>query len=520
VAAWRDGGRQSRTILRLYLPRFDRHQRVKGDTGMYILAIDQGTSQTKALIMDASGRVLASNSAPIQTRIIGESQIEQDPFEILASVRAACVPLLDQYPATIAGLDNQGETFLLWDARDGTPLTPAISWQDKRGSVICTELEQAGYAALIRERTGLLLDSYFSAPKLAALLRRSPELRRRAEAGTVCFGTIDTWIVWMLGVGQPHITDPSTAVRTLLLDARQMTWDPELLTLFDIPAVLLPQVVPSAGPVAELRIADHTLELHALLCDQTAALFGQACLAPGQAKCSFGTGAFMLLNTGEQLTYSTQGLLSTIAWQTPAATHYALDGGIFTAGAAVEWLRDGLGVIANSAESGMLAERADPATTPICIPALAGLAAPYWRPEARGTLFGLSRGSGRAELVRATLEGLAMRVGDVLLAMQADAGLAIPYLRVDGGPARNRFLMQTIADDLGVAVEIAAEVESTAAGIAQMARHSALGVPYTEIAAAWRGAAVYFPQISVDQQMQRRARWERAVSAALEFYLE
>ncbi len=485
---------------------------------MYILAIDQGTSQTKALIIDTDGRVLATNSAPLRTRIVGDSQIEQDPYEILASVQSACAPLLEYYPATIVGLDNQGETFLLWDARTGIALTPAISWQDKRGMAICVELEAAGNGPLVREKTGLLLDSYFSAPKLAHELRANPELRRRAESGELRFGTIDSWIIWMLSADHAHLTDPSTAARTLLFNIQQQQWDEHLLALFDIPAALLPTVVPSAGMAGEITVAGHTLALHALLCDQTAALFGQGCIGPGEAKCSFGTGAFLLLNTGQQPSRSTNGLLSTIAWQLPEATHYALDGGIFTAGAAIEWLRDGLGMLATSAESSGMAERADPATTPICIPALAGLAAPYWRSNARGTVFGLSRGSGRAELVRGTLEGLAMRVGDVLLAMQADAQLTIPYLRVDGGPARNHFLMQTIADDLGVEVQVAAEVESTALGIAQMARYSATGVPLVEIAGGWRGSAIYEPQIGADERRVRRARWERAIAAALAFY--
>jgi glycerol kinase len=276
--------------------------------------------------------------------------------------------------------------------------------------------------------------------------------------------------------------------------------------------------VPSAGYAVEVAVAGKTLELHAMLCDQQAALFGQGCLSPGQAKCSFGTGAFLLLNSGDRPATSTHGLLSTVAWQTKALTHYALDGGIFTAGAAVEWLRDELGLLTTSAESGELAEQADLAATPICIPALAGLAAPFWRTEARGTIFGLSRGSGKAELVRATLEGLALRVGDVLAAMQADSGLVLPSLRVDGGPARNRFLMQAIADDLGVEVQVSAEVESTAAGIAHLARHSALGADLTTIAAGWRSSASYMPQISADQRAARRARWERAVALAIEFY--
>jgi glycerol kinase len=305
-----------------------------------------------------------------------------------------------------------------------------------------------------------------------------------------------------------------------LFNIHTLSWDRELLALFDIPAAILPSVVPSAGACAELVIAGHRLAIHALLCDQQAALFGQACLLPGQAKCSFGTGAFMLLNTGNKPAQSTHGLLSTVAWQIGSETQYALDGGIFTAGAAVEWLRDGLGVIASSAESGMLAEQANPATTPICIPALAGLAAPYWQPQARGSIFGLSRGTGRAELVRGMLEGLALRVGDVLLAMQADAVLTIPHLRVDGGPARNTFLMQTIADDLGVEVQVAGEVESTAAGIAHLARHAALSVDLADFGAAWQPSHIYIPQIGDEQRRSKRRDWERAVNAMLGFYGE
>ena len=484
----------------------------------YILGIDQGTSQTKALIMDRAGRVLAANAAPVQTTIVGETRIEQDPLDILRSVEAACIPLLEQYPAAIAGLDNQGETFLLWDAEDGAPLTPAISWQDKRGAQVCQRLEAAGHGPLVRRRTGLLLDPYFSASKLAWVLEHEPEVARRAAAGDVRFGTVDTWLIWRLSAERLHVTDPSTASRTLLYNIHTLSWDSELLQLFGVPPVLLPRVAPSAGYVGDIVIGGRALALHAMLCDQQAALFGQGCLIPGSAKCTFGTGAFLLLNAGVQPVVSDHGLLGTVAWQTQELTHYALDGGVFVAGAAVEWLRDELGIIASAAESGALAESADPTTTPLYIPALAGLAAPYWQPEARGTIFGLSRGSGRAELVRATLEGLAQRVADVVAAMQDDSSLALPSLRVDGGPARNCFLMQTLADDLGVEVHVAAEVESTATGVAHMARHAAHGVPLDAIAASWRAAEGYTPKISTDEREERRARWRRAVALAMEMY--
>jgi glycerol kinase len=484
----------------------------------YILGIDQGTSQTKALIMDRSGQVLASNTAPVQTKISGETQIEQDPLDILRSVELACAPLLEQYRAEVVGLDNQGETFLLWDAESGAPLTPAISWQDKRGAAICQELEAAGHGPMVRQRTGLLLDSYFSATKLAYMLRGDAKLARRAQAGEVRFGTVDTWLAWRLSDGHLHITDPSTASRTLLYNIYTLAWDDELLRLFDVPRSLLPRVVPSAGFAGEVTMGGRRLALYGMLCDQQAALFGQGCLAPGSAKCTFGTGAFLLLNTGAQPVLSDHGLLGTVAWQTPQLTHYALDGGVFIAGAAVEWLRDELGLIASAAESSALAAAADPSTTPLYIPALAGLAAPYWQPQARGTIFGLSRGSGRAELVRATLEGLAQRVVDVLLAMEGDAGLQLPSLRVDGGPARNPFLMQTLANDLGVEVQVAAEVESTATGVAQIARHAAHGVPLDAIAASWRAAEVYTPKIASEQREERRARWRRAVALAMEMY--
>jgi glycerol kinase len=329
---------------------------------------------------------------------------------------------------------------------------------------------------------------------------------------------VDTWLVWRLSGGRLHLTDPSTASRTLLYNIHRLAWDDELLALFEVPAALLPRVVPSAGHAGEIALGGCTLALHAMLCDQQAALFGQGCLAPGSAKCTFGTGAFLLLYTGARPVQSDHGLLGTVAWQTQALTHYALDGGVFVAGAAVEWLRDELGIIASAAESDALAQAADPATTPLYIPALAGLAAPYWQPQARGTIFGLSRGSGRAELARATLEGLAQRVTDVLLAMQQDAGLELPILRVDGGPARNRFLMQTLADTLGAEVQVAAELESTATGVAHMARHAAHGVSLDAIAASWRAAEVYTPQISSGERGERRARWQRAVALAMEMY--
>ncbi len=485
----------------------------------YLLGIDQGTTQTTAVVVDsATGQLVAKNSVQLPARFPQPGWVEQDPGEIVRTVREAADPLIEQYPITAVGFDNQGETFLLWDAGTGEPLTPAIVWQDKRGVSVCETLSGQVDNDWLRRKTGLLLDSYFSAPKLRYMLERDPALREAARAGRVRFGTTETWVLWNLSGRRLHVTDPSTASRTLLFDINRFEWDDELLTLFNAPHSLLPEVRPSAGYIGELDFGvGSPLPLQALLVDQQAALFGQACFARGEMKCSFGTGSFLLMNIGAEMRLSNHGLLTTVAWRFGDQTAYAFDGGIFVTGAAVQWLVESLKLLPNPAAS---AEAASRSTDPnvVFVPALAGLAAPHWLPDARGALFGLSRATTPADIARATLDGIACRVYEVVIAMAQDAGQSPTHLKVDGGPSDNSYLMQAIADLLNLEVRVAAAREATAIGIANLAAHSALGISFDELARRWQAEATYTPKISDAERARRLERWQKALGAVKQFH--
>jgi glycerol kinase len=484
----------------------------------YVLGIDQGTSQTTALILDDDGQVVAQRSVRLPVRFPQPGWVEQDPWDILRTVREAAQPLAEAFPVAALGFDNQGETFLLWDRRTGQPLTPAIVWQDQRGQAVCQALAPRVEAAWLRQKTGLLLDSYFSAPKLRHVLDQAPELRAAAQAGEVCFGTTESWVLWQLSGGRLHVTDASTASRTLLFNLNDLAWDPELLALFDVPAAMLPVVQPSAGYIGDVGLGTGPqLPVHALVVDQQAALFGQACLAAGEVKCTFGTGSFLLMNTGPAPQLSRHGLLSTVAWHWPGQKAYALDGGIFVTGAAVQWLAETLGLLPDAAASAEAALQAADDTV-VCVPALAGLAAPHWRPQARGAFFGLSRATAPADLARAVLRGIACRVVEVVDAMQQDAGQLPATLKVDGGPTGNPFLMQCLADLLDKEVRVAAAREATAIGAASLAGHSALGWSLPEIAARWQAEAVYAPRMPAGERQAHWERWQRAVQAVRHYH--
>jgi glycerol kinase len=485
---------------------------------VYLLGIDQGTTQTTALVLDEDGQVVASRSAQLPARFPQSGWVEQDPWDILRTVREAALPLIETYPITAMGFDNQGETFLLWDADSGRPLTPAIVWQDKRGAGVCEALDGAVDGEWLRRKTGLLLDSYFSAPKLRFVFDSDPDLRQVARRGQLRFGTTETWVIWTLSHRRLHVTDPSTASRTLLFDINRFDWDDELLALFGVPRGILPEVRFSAGYVGDLDFgAGRPLPLHALLVDQQAALFGQACFAPGEMKCTFGTGSFLLMNIGEEPKLSSHGLLTTVGWRFPNHTAYALDGGIFVTGAAVQWLAENLRLLPDVASSAEVAAGStDEGVT--FVPALQGLAAPHWRSEVRGAIFGLSRGTTVADVVRATLDGIACRVYEVVIAMANDAGQAPKYLKVDGGPSANSYLMQAIADLLNIEVRVAAAREATAIGIANLAAHSALGVSLSELASRWQAEAVYSPQMEEPERQRRLERWGRALAAVRRFH--
>ncbi len=484
----------------------------------YVLGIDQGTTQTTAVVVDERGQLIASRSAQLPARFPQPGWVEQDPADILRTVREAAAPLIEAYPIAAVGFDNQGETFLLWDADTGQPLTPAIVWQDKRGQAVCEALAGTVDIEWLRRKTGLLLDSYFSAPKLRFVLERDPALREAVHTGRARFGTTETWVIWNLSRRQLHVTDPSTASRTLLFDINRFEWDDELIALFGAHRSLLPDVRPSAGYVGDLDFGvGQPLPLHALLVDQQAALFGQACFAPGEMKCTFGTGSFLLMNIGGEARLSNHGLLTTVAWRFPHHTAYALDGGIFVTGAAVQWVTESLHLLPNVAAS---AEAATQSTDPgvVFVPALQGLAAPHWQAEARGAIFGLSRGTTPADLVRATLDGIACRVYEVVNAMAQDAGQAPMHLKVDGGPSANAYLMQALADLLNIEVRVAAAREATAIGIANLAAHSALGTPLDELAARWQAEAVYLPKIDHAERARRLERWQKALGALKHYH--
>ena len=484
----------------------------------YLLGIDQGTTQTTAVVLDEKGSYVTKNSVAVPARFPQAGWVEQDPADILRSVREACAPLLDRYEIAAVGFDNQGETFLVWDAESGEPLTPAIVWQDTRGESVCKSMAAYIDPELLRRKTGLLLDSYFSAPKLKWVFETYPEIHKKARAGRLKFGTTETWTIWSLTHGRLHITDPSTASRTLLFDMNRFDWDDELLELFEVPRSMLPEVRSSAGPLGEVDFGDgKPLPLHALLVDQQAALFGQACFDAGEMKCSFGTGSFLLMNIGDRPRLSKNGLLTTVGWNFAGHTRYALDGGIFVTGSAVQWLRDNLKLIPDAASSSAAAQQSTDQGVVVVL-ALQGLAAPHWRTDVRGAMFGLNRGTTAADIVRATLDGIACRVYEVVTAMSQDAGQAPPYLKVDGGPSGNPYLMQTIADLLEIEIRVSAALEATAIGIANLAGVSALGTSFDELSARWQSEAIYTPGMDQDERERKLAQWQRAVQAVKAFH--
>ena len=479
----------------------------------YILGIDQGTTQTTAVVVDENAAFVEMNSIPLHARFPRPGWVEQDPFDIVRTVKEAAVPLIEKYDITAVGFDNQGETFIVWDNETGEPLTPAIVWQDKRGVEVCDALASHVDNDALRQKTGLMLDSYFSAPKLRYAWENDTQLKQAIDNGRARFGTTETWVIWNLSNRRLHITDPSTASRTLLFDVNRLDWDDELMALFGATRTLLPTIVPSAGYAGDLDFGvGKPLPLHALLVDQQAALFGQACFKPGEMKCSFGTGSFLLMNIGREMRLSNNGLLTTMAWNWGKETAYALDGGIFVTGSAVQWLTESLGFLPNPSASAELALQSRDNEV-VVVPALQGLAAPHWLSEARGAIFGLSRGSRPADIVRATLDGIAFRVYEVVNAMAQDAGKSPPHLKVDGGPSGNPFLMQFIADLLKLEVRVAAAREATAMGIANLAAHSALGTSLEDLSKAWKAEAVYTAKMNEQERANKLAQWNRALAA-------
>lgn len=492
----------------------------------YLLALDQGTSSSRSIVFDAHGQVVASAQQELPQIYPQPGWVEHDPQLIwstqLATARAALAKAgLAARDIRALGITNQRETTVLWNRQTGQPVHHAIVWQDRRGEPLCADLRARGHAELVRERTGLLIDAYFSATKLRWLLDKVPGARAQAERGELAFGTVDSWLVWQLTGGQVHATDVSNAARTMLFDVHRNRWDPELLALLDIPDRLLPEVQPSAALFGEVRaeLLGHAVPIAGIAGDQQAALFGQACFTPGLAKNTYGTGCFMLMHTGSAALHSHNGLITTSAAQTGAQPEYALEGGVFVGGAVVQWLRDGLQAIKSSGEVQALAQSVPDAGGVMVVPAFTGLGAPYWQPDARGTITGLSRGSTLAHIARAALESIAYQSAALLDAMSRDAVAAgsppLAELRVDGGAAVNDMLMQFQADLLGIPVLRPAVTETTALGAAYLAG-LATGVfaNREELASLWRVERRFLPTLSRAQAAERMQDWEHAVRQA------
>ena len=491
----------------------------------FVLAIDQGTTSSRAMLFDRDGRIRGVAQQEFPQYYPQPGWVEHDAGEIWDSVLQVIRAVLSEagVPAShiaAIGITNQRETTVVWDRHTGEPIYRAIVWQSRQTADICEAIKQAGLEATIRAKTGLVVDAYFSASKIQWLLDHVPGARQKAENGDLLFGTIDTWLVWKLSGGRAHVTDYSNASRTLLYNIHELRWDRELLRMFKVPASMLPDVCASSGVVAETDPAlfGAAIPIAGIAGDQQAALFGQSCFEAGMAKNTYGTGCFMLLNTGSHAVESRNGLLTTIAWGMDGRVEYALEGSIFIAGAAVQWLRDELAILNHAAESESLAQQLSSSEGVYLVPAFVGLGAPYWDSEVRGAFFGLTRGTRREHFVRAALESMAYQTRDVLSAMQDDSGLELKALRVDGGAAANNFLMQFQADILGVPVQRPEVHETTALGAAYLA---GLAVGFwqdqQQISENWAMNRRFVPQMPETEREALYAGWRRAIEAARAF---
>jgi glycerol kinase len=492
---------------------------------MYLLAIDQGTTSTRAIVYDHRGRGIASASQELTQHYPRPGWVEHDAEEIWQGVcsvvpRALATAKIKGEDLAAIGLTNQRETSLFWDRADGRPVARALVWQDRRTADFCRTHQ--GEASWLHARTGLVLDPYFSATKLRWLLEQDPSLRSRAEQGRLAAGTIDSFLIWRLTGGKVHATDVSNASRTLLLDLATATWDEELCRFFGVPLAALPEVRPSSGDfgvTAGLDFLPDGVPLSGVAGDQQAALFGQCGFRPGEAKCTYGTGAFFLRHLGDRPTLSTHRLITSLAATVSEQRQYVLEGSIFVAGAAVQWLRDGLKLLRTAPEVEALAVASDPDQPVLFVPAFVGLGAPYWVPEARGVLFGLTRGTTAADLGRAALEGVAYEVADLVDAASRDAGGPLQSLRVDGGMAQNAWFLQCQADVLGLPVLAATHSEATALGAAYLAGLKAGVWPDLDSLRRLAADAQRFePRLAAEERQRRLKQWRRAVAAVTSFY--
>ena len=492
----------------------------------YILALDQGTSSSRAIVFDETGATCAVAQKEFRQIFPRSGWVEHDPHEIWssqASVIAEAITTLDINGLNIAGIGitNQRETTIVWDSDTEEPIYNAIVWQDRRTSDYCDKLKSEGVAEMIRRKTGLIIDAYFSATKIKWILDNVPGARERANKGKLLFGTVDTWLIWRLTRGEVHVTDVSNASRTMLFNINTLQWDDELLKMFDIPRSMMPEVRSSSEIYGHTKttIFAHKVPIAGIAGDQQAALFGQMCIEPGMVKNTYGTGCFLLMNSGDKPIISQNNLITTVAWKIGDKVNYALEGSIFVGGSVVQWLRDGLGVIKSSSEVEELASRVPDTNGVYFVPALTGLGAPWWDQYARGTIVGISRGTNTAHIARAALEGIAFQTMDITAAMSRDAGLPLRELKVDGGASRNNLLMQFQADILGTRVIRPRVVETTALGAAYLA---GLAVGYwssvEQIRKQWHVDRIFEPTWDETAIAKARDGWEDAVKRTLSSY--
>lgn len=498
------------------------------DPTQYILALDQGTTSSRAIIFDKKGRQVAVAQKDFEQHFPKAGWVEHDPVEIWTSQASVATEVITKSNITAAqiagiGITNQRETTILWDRKTGKPVYNAIVWQDRRTSAYCNQLKEQGYAETIREKTGLIIDAYFSATKIKWILDNVEGVRERAERGEICFGTVDSWLIWKLSSGKAHLTDVTNASRTMIYNIHSLRWDEELLKIFDIPASILPEVKSSSEVFCTTAgdIFSGKIPIAGIAGDQQAALFGQLCLKPGMAKTTYGTGCFLVMNTGEKPVTSDNQLLTTIAWKIGDKVNYALEGSVFIGGAAIQWLRDGISLLDHAKESEALAESLPDNDGVYFVPALTGLGAPYWNQDARGAFFGITRGTSVAHMTRAALEAIAYQVYDVLKAMEKDAGEEVREMRVDGGATANNFLMQFQADLVRCTIKRPKMLETTALGAAYLA---GLATGYWEdvedLRELWEADQSFEPKQDAEKVKKYLHFWHKAVNRSLNWIEE
>lgn len=492
----------------------------------YILALDQGTTSSRAILFNRAGAIVHSAQREFPQYFPKPGWVEQQPNEIWGSILAVIASCLSESgvkPKQVAGIGitNQRETTIVWDKETGVPIYPAVVWQSRQTASICEELKQSGHNELFRSKTGLLIDPYFSGTKVKWILDHVPGARERATRGELLFGTIDTWLIWKLSGGVLHVTDYSNASRTLMYNIHSLEWDQELLDVLDVPQAMLPEVRASSevyGNTVPYHFFGEKVPIAGAAGDQQAALFGQTCFEEGMVKTTYGTGCFMLMYTGDRPVKSAHGLITSIAWGIGGKVEYALEGSIFVSGAAIQWLRDGLRMLRDTKDSEVYARRVDSTEGVYVVPAFVGLGSPYWDSEVRGAVFGLTRGTSKEHFIRATLEALAYQTKDILIAMEQDADIAVSKMRVDGGAVSNEFLMEFQSDILNLAVERPGVRETTALGAAFLA---GLAVGYwqdrEEIRQTWRLDHRFESSMEEATRLSLYAGWKRAVNAAMAF---